>query len=557
MSDLHFQHWPGGIPHRITPPAQSIAQNLADAAARVPDKAAVIYYGARITYADLLRDVERIAGWLGAQGVRRGDRVLIDMQNCPQWIIAYYAILRADAAVVPVNPMYRRDELDHIIRDTGARVAIVGSELVEHVAPFLDDGPLEALLVAACADMAAPEGRADMPETLRDLTDGDVSGPGLTRWRDALADAPAPGPHAAGPDDLAVLLYTSGTTGQPKGCQHPHRTVQAVVRGYTEFTPYDGTEVSLSVLPFFHVTGMQNGMNAPLCAGSTIVLMSRWDRSLAGRLVGEHRITLFRSITTMIIDLMNAPDFDRFDLSSIRMIGAGGAAVPEGVAQKLKDRTGLEVIEGYGMSETIGVTHINPRHAPRQQCLGIPIFDVDARILDLETGEELGPDATGEIVISAPQVMQGYWRNPEATAEAFVEIAGKRFLRTGDIGHYDRDGYFYMTDRAKRMINAAGFKVWPAEVEALMHRHPDIAEACVIGAPDARRGETVIAHVVPRHGAGDLTAEGLIAWCHERMAAYKCPRHVVFTDALPRNGAGKVQWRELVAAQAHVSGAAE
>jgi len=317
-----------------------------------------------------------------------------------------------------------------------------------------------------------------------------------------------------------------------------------VIWGYRHFSPYTGDEVQLSVLPSFHVTGMQNGMNAPICAGSTVVLMTRWDRVLAGRLIAQHKVTMLRMITTMVIDLMNAPELPTFDLSSVQLIGAGGAAVPQGVAQRLKDLTGLEIIEGYGMSETIGVTHINPAHRPKQQCLGIPIFDVDCRVINPDSLEEMGEGEDGEIIIAARQVMKGYWRNPEATAQAILERDGKRFFRSGDIGHFDADGYFFMTDRLKRMINASGYKIWPAEVETLMHRHPDIAEACVIGVADQRRGETVKAFVVPRHGAA-LTEAVVIAWCRDQMAAYKVPRSVEFLDALPRSGSGKIQWREL------------
>ncbi|OWU86564.1 long-chain fatty acid--CoA ligase [Oceanicola sp. 22II-s10i] len=549
MTDLHLKHWPPGTPRQIEVPRQSVARNLIDTAERLPDQTAVIYYGARHSYAAMLRDARAVAGWLRHMGVKRGDRVVIDMQNCPQWMIAYYGIHLADAVVVPVNPMYRKAELEHIVRDTEARIAVVGSELVEQVAPLLESGDLDHLLVAAYADMAGAEGRQDLPEALAGLSDTDIDRPQTTRWRDALAASHPAGPHEAGADDLAVLLYTSGTTGLPKGCIHPHRTVQQVIWTYKHFSYYDDSVVQLSALPMFHVTGMQNGMNAPFCAGSTVVLMTRWDRALAGRWVGEHKVNVFRSITTMVIDLMNAPEFDSFVLSSLKLIGAGGAAVPKGVAQKLKDITGLEIVEGYGMSESIGVTHINPPQRPMQQCLGIPMYDVDCRVIDMETGAELGPDQPGEIVMHAPQIMEGYWRNPEATAEAFMQIDGKRFYKTGDVGLYDTDGYYFMTDRAKRMINASGFKVWPAEVEAMMHRHPDIAEACVIGVPDARRGESVKAFIVPRRGAA-LTEEALIAWCHEQMAAFKCPREIAFTDALPRNGAGKVMWRDLAAAEA-------
>ncbi len=557
MTDLHFQHWPPGVPRHIDVPAQSLVQNLFDTAARVPDKPALIYYGTTIAYAALLDEVDRIAGWLQANGVKRGDRVLLYMQNSVHWVAGYYAILRADSAVVPVNPMYRRAEIEHLASDTEARVALVGSELVDIIQPLVTTGHLDHILAAAYADKATPEGRADLPDTLAGLRETDIpdGNSALTRWNDALSSGHAPRPHLAGADDLAVILYTSGTTGHPKGCVHPHRTVQTVLHGYKHLSPYTGDEVLLSVLPYFHVTGMQNGMNTPILVGSTAVLMTRWDRDLAARLIARFRVSMFRSIVTMIIDLINAPDFDSFDLSSLTMIGAGGAAMPEAVAQRLLDITGLEVIEGYGMSESIGITHLNPYHAPRKQCLGIPVFDVDSRIIDVDTGVELGPDQPGEIVTCAPQVMTGYWRNPNATEAAFVTLDGKRFLRTGDIGRYDGTGFFYMTDRAKRMINASGFKVWPAEVEALMHHHPAIAEVCIIGVPDARRGESVKAFVIARADSdlgqeNLLTESSVIAWCHEQMAAYKCPRSVVFVDDLPRNGAGKVQWRELSAAEA-------
>jgi fatty-acyl-CoA synthase len=548
MSDLHHAHWPPGIPRQIEVPQQSVAQNLIDTATRLPDQTAVIYYGARHSYARMLDDARRVAGWLRHMGVKRGDRVIIDMQNCPQWMIAYYGIMLADAAVVPVNPMYRRAELEHIARDTEARIAIVGSELVPHIEPLLDAGDLDHLLVAAYADMADPDGRADLPEALRDLTDGDVTRDQTTQWRKALSANHPAGEHLAGPEDLALLIYTSGTTGLPKGCIHPHRTVQHVIWTYFNFTPYSSEVILLSSLPMFHVTGMQNGMNASFSAGSTMVLMTRWDRALAGRWIGEHNINIVRSITTMVIDLMNAPEFDNFDLSSLRMISAGGAAVPKGVAQKLLDITGLEIIEGYGMSEAIGVTHINPRHRPKQQCLGIPMYDVDCRVLDMETGAQLGPGQAGEIVIHAPQIMEGYWKNPKADTEAFVIIDDKRFYRSGDVGLFDEEGYFFMTDRVKRMINASGFKIWPAEVEMLMHQHPDISEACVIGTPDDRRGETVKAYVVPGRDKS-LTENGIIAWCQDNMAAYKCPRQIVFVESLPKNASGKVQWRDLVAAE--------
>jgi fatty-acyl-CoA synthase len=252
-----------------------------------------------------------------------------------------------------------------------------------------------------------------------------------------------------------------------------------------------------------------------------------------------------------VVDFLANPGIAEIDLSSLNVIRGGGAAMPEAVAHKLRELTGLSYVEGYGMSETMAATHINPPQRPKPQCLGIPVFDVDARIIDPTTLQELAPGESGEIVMHAPQVMQGYWRNDPATAEAFITLDGRRFLRTGDLARIDEDGYFFMTDRLKRMINASGYKVWPAEVESLMYHHPAIHEVCVIGARDARRGETVKALVVLKPGhLGTLSEADIAAWAHDHMAAYKSPRLVEFVASLPKSGTGKIQWRELQERQA-------
>jgi fatty-acyl-CoA synthase len=247
-----------------------------------------------------------------------------------------------------------------------------------------------------------------------------------------------------------------------------------------------------------------------------------------------------------MVDFLSNPRLGEYDLSSLTGTRGGGAAMPDAIAKKLKSLTGLDYVEGYGMSETIAGTHINPPHRPKPQCLGIPVFDVDSRVIDPVTLQELPQGETGEIIVHAPQVMRGYWRNQKATDEAFIELDGKRFLRTGDLGHIDEDGYFFMTDRLKRMINASGYKVWPAEVEALMYRHPAIHEVCVIGVKDEKRGETVKALVVPTVAqAGKIGAQEIIDWAHEQMAAYKAPRIVEFVASLPKSGSGKILWRKL------------
>ena len=342
------------------------------------------------------------------------------------------------------------------------------------------------------------------------------------------------------------MPYTSGTTGAPKGCMHTHRGVMSTLVGGALWSARTQDAVYLSVLPFFHVTGMTGSMNGPLYLGATIVLLPRWNADAAAMMMQRYRVTIWQSITTMMIDFVANPRLPEYDISSLQAVRGGGAAMPAAVAGKLKRLTGLEYIEGYGMSETMAATHLNPPHRPKPQCLGIPVFDVDARIVDPVTLQELGVGETGEIIVDGPQVMEGYWSDPQADAQAFVRIGGRRFLRTGDLGRVDEEGYFFMVDRLKRMINASGFKVWPAEVEAMMYHHPDIQEVCVIGARDARRGETVKALVVlAPERQGELTGEDIVAWAHERMAPYKCPRIVEFVAALPKSGSGKVLWRTL------------
>jgi len=290
---------------------------------------------------------------------------------------------------------------------------------------------------------------------------------------------------------------------------------------------------------------MQGSLNTPIYNGSTSVLLPRWDRDAAARYIERYRVNAWSAVPSMIIDFLSNPRLGQYDISSLSRMTGGGAAMPEAIAQRMLDR-GITYVEGYGLTETIAPTHINPPERPKKQCLGIPIFDTEARVVDPTDFHELPPGQVGELVISGPQVFREYWKQPAATAEAFVELDGKRFFRTGDLAKTDEDGYFFMVDRLKRMINAGGYKVWPAEVESLMYAHPAIAEACVIGARDARRGETVKALVVLKEAArGEVTAADIIEWSKQRMAVYKYPRVVDFVDALPRSATGKIDWRKL------------
>lgn len=549
MFTRHHKVWPKELPKSLNLPQTSLFTNLEISARRYPDHTAIIYYDTAICYRELLAEVEALAGYLQAKGVKKGDRVLLYMQNSPQYVIGYYAILRADAVVIPVNPMNRAAELEHYIADTGAQVCLAGQELAGFIVPLVAKTGLETVVVAAYRNYVRTATDLDLPAEVAAPAQP-LNAPGTESWENAINAGHVPSEHTAGPDDLAVFPYSSGTTGAPKGCMHTHRSVMATAVHRTFWNLSTANSLQLATLPFFHVTGMTSSMNSPIYSGSTAVIMTRWDRTTAARLIERYRITGWTNIVTMAVDFLSNPEIGNYDLSSLNTIGGGGAAMPEAVAQKLKTLTGLDYIEGYGLSETMAATHINPTGHPKAQCLGIPVFDVDSRIVDVETLAEKGPGEVGEIVSHGPQVTVGYWNRPMDTEAAFIELDGKRFFRTGDLGYYDEDGYFFMVDRVKRMINASGFKVWPSEVEGLMYRHPAIHEVCIISAPHEKRGETVKAVIVLTPEAANTTSEAdIIAWCKEQMAAYKVPELIQFVDELPKSPTGKLMWRALQEAE--------
>jgi fatty-acyl-CoA synthase len=559
----HDAVWPARLPAKITPPATSLWMNLAISALRYPDKPALVYMGTVFTYRALLNAAEKMASALSGLGVQAGDRVVLNMQNCPQLVVTHFAILRLDAVVVPVNPMNKAEELKHYITDPDTRVAVTTADLAPELAQASDALPLEQrlkhLVVTQFSDVFNPDALTpqDLPESwrawllpIRDLPK--LASGQAHAWQALMNTASVAALPAvkAGPDDLAVLPYTSGTTGLPKGCMHTHGTIMhnAVASGlWGNGTPEN---VTLCVVPMFHITGMVSVMHSSIFMGASLVIMPRWDRDAAGHLISKWRVTHWTNIPTMVIDLLGSPNLQNYDLSSLAYIGGGGAAMPEAVAQRLLDQFGLRYVEGYGLTETAAPSHTNPPDAPKKQCLGIPFMSVTSRIVDPETLAELPVGESGEIVISGPQVFKGYWKRPDATASAFFERDGLSFFRTGDMGRVDEQGYFFMTDRLKRMINASGFKVWPAEVEALMFRHPAIQEACIIATRDAYRGESVKAVVVLRQDhKGKVTEQDIIDWCRDNMAVYKMPRVVSFVDVLPKSGSGKVMWRALQEAE--------
>ncbi|KKK37832.1 long-chain fatty acid--CoA ligase [Mesobacillus campisalis] len=544
MLKLHFDHWPK-LAKSLTVPETSLYNNLQVSAARYPEHKAILYYGRAMTYRQLDHEVNALAGYLQHIGVEKGEKVLLFMQNSPQFVIGFYAILRAGAVVVPINPMLTAEELSFYIRDGEIKTGLAGQELYQKVKPLLGSTTLENLVLAAYSDYTGDDFEGVMPPEAQEPRI-DIQEPGHHLWKQALEANLKPAVHSAKADDLAVLPYTSGTTGLPKGCMHTNRTVQANTVGANHWSSATPNAVHLMSLPLFHVTGMVHSMHMPIYSGGTMAIMTRWSRDAAVELIKKNQCTHWVAIATMIVDFLANPNLKKEDIASLQSISGGGAALPEAVGERLHQLTGLRFVEGYGLSETIAQTHFNPPDRPKMQCLGIPSFDVDARIIEPATGRELGVGEVGEIIVCGPQVMVGYYNRDDENRQSFLEIDGKRFFRTGDIGRFDDEGYFFIVDRVKRMINASGFKVWPTEIESYLYKHPAIQQACVVGVPDPRRGESVKAFVILNEEyKGRISEDEIIEWAKQHMAAYKYPREIEFRSEFPMTSSGKILWRRL------------
>ncbi len=530
-------------------PSTTLFTNLSVSALRFPERPAIRFFGRDISYAELREAANRFAGWLQTEArVGPGDRVMLYMQNCPQWLIAYYGTLRADAVVVPVNPMNKAAELSHLVQDCEPRVVVCSPELLDQVLQVRDNSTLTHTVVAPYSDYLPAADEFGLPEWITATTGALPSD--CSRWMDTQNNDLRPRAARAKNSDLALINYTSGSTGRPKGCMHTHETFMHTTVGLATWHGHAPGTVFLGVAPMYQVAGLSVGVNCCIYVGGTLVPMPRWDRRLAAALIARYRIHYAGIAPTAIIDMLSDPSLDQYDLTSLKRVSFGGATMPDSVWQTIHQRLGLSFIEAYGMTETAATTHINPIDHPRRQCAGISFFDTDTLIVDPESLQVCNVGEDGEVLISGPQLFKGYWRQPEATEESYVEINGKRWFRTGDIGRMDADGYLYITDRVKRMINASGFKVWPAEVENALYAHPAIKEVCVIGYQDAYRGESVKAVVVLHPDRrNDSREEEIIQWAKERMAAYKYPRKVEFVDALPKSPVGKILWRDLQEAE--------
>jgi long-chain acyl-CoA synthetase len=511
----------------------NLVTNVASTVEDHPDAMAIHYEGTELSYEEFWTRTGQFAAGLAEAGIEPGDRVGIYLPNLPQFVVAFHGALRAGAVVVPMNPQYKSREIGHLLTDSGAEVVVTLADLVPIMAEVRDETSVEQVVSIGDA-----EGATAFEEF---LTEGE---PDIAERAD---------------DDVACQPYTSGTTGEPKGVLLTHHNLASNARAAADLLPGGITtdDKSLGVLPLFHIYGMTVTMNTSLFAGAAYYPLPEWDAQEALSLIESEGITVMQGVPAMYNDLLSQQNTDEFDLSSLRFVNSGGSSLPIEVLRQFEDRFGLDLYEGYGLTETSPVTHFNSPGARRVGSIGQPLEGVDSMIVDVNfepiNRVERGPvdesetdlDAiTGELVVAGPNVMKGYHDRPEANEESFTEYDGKRWFHTGDIGYWDEDDFFYIVDREKHMIVTGGYNVYPREVEELLFEHPGVADAAVVGIPDERRGETVKAFIVPTPDA-DATADDIKEYCLSNLAEYKHPREVEFVEELPRTTTGKVQKFEL------------
>ncbi|KJS69955.1 MAG: hypothetical protein JL50_01375 [Peptococcaceae bacterium BICA1-7] len=548
MDPIWFKSWPDGIPRHIEYPEATLPQVTAQHAREIPGREAINFYGCRISYDRLEKMTSSFAASLSARGVKKGDRVCLFMENCPQFIIATLGIWRTGAVAVPANPMFMEEELKHQLNDSGSKTIVLLDLLYPVLKRIKKETNLENIIITGYRDFLPPTPSLPLHPSLevpRQRYEGTVEMLTLLDGVPGKSRAPIkPG------QDLALLQYTAGATGPPKGAMITHsnmlsNTICSAIWNKAE----EG--IHLAVLPLFHVTGLVHSMNMPLYTGGTIILLARFDTETVIRAIEKYRVTHWVSIATMNIALVNYPDVKNHDLTSLKTCSSGGAPIPIKILEDFRSITGAGLVEGYGLSETISQVIVNPLDKPRHGSVGIPVINTEIRIASLgNPSREAALGEMGELLVKGPQVSSGYWQRPEETAIAIKD----GWLNTGDLARMDQDGYIYIVGRRKEMINASGYSVFPQEVENYLYEHPAVAEAAVVGIPDPYRGETVKAYIVlKREYENKISESDIISWARKKMAAYKYPRDVEFLMDLPRSGSGKIL-RHVLAQNSRTTG---
>ncbi len=537
-----------GVPETIDlktlEPIPILFENIAK---RHPNHTAFWYFGRRIRYRELERDIVRFSHALKRLGIRRGDRVLLHLPNVPQFVIAYFATLRIGAVVVPVNPTYRGDDLEHILESSGSKLIITLTKFFHDVekASRVTDTPAQIIVVNVKDYL--PRLKKVLFTFFREKKEGHQSPKNgsyasFANLMKRAGTKPVPY-HGGGVGSIALLQYTGGTTGRPKGVLLTQRNIIANTFQMKSWMPdfKEGGEVIAAVLPFFHIYGLTAILHNALLSGSAIVLFPEPDLPELVRLVKKHRITIMPGVPLLFERLLNfTPQIEKATFAALKFCVSGAAPLREEVEKQFEERTGAKLVQGYGLTETSGVTHVNPLHGKRKKgSIGLPVPNTFARVVNDETGEDLGPREVGELLVAGPQVMRGYWKDRNATKK--IKRAG--WLYTGDMAYYDEEGYFFLVDRKKDMIylKGSGLKIYPSEVEDVIAKHPFVREVVVVGIDDGEGGEVPAAYIVPNidYTSEEALLEEIREYCEKHLTSYKVPRTMFFVQELPKTILGK------------------
>jgi long-chain acyl-CoA synthetase len=536
-----LKHYPPGVPATVEVPLKSVPQVFDEATERDPQRAAVVFYGRSISYGELREATDRLANALAALGIRKGDRIALYLLNSPQFIIAYFAALKCGATVTPISPVYTSHEVRHQIQDSGARAVICQDILYEKVQKS-----------GAALDFAVLTNVGEYLPVLKRLfgKKADIRPAANLHWLQDLLKKHAPQAPAVGIDpraDLAALPYTGGTTGNPKGVMLTHyNLVAAQAMSEAAFRLAPGTEVILAFLPFFHIYGQAIIMLNGLCQGNLLVLFTSPDTEEILAAMERYQATVFYGVPTLYEYLKDHKDTNKANWKRLKLLVSGADTLHESTMKGWTKRTGSTITEGYGLSEVAAASHINPLARAKSGSFGCPIPSMQAAVINADTLEFVPPGETGELLLSGPNVMRGYWNKPEDSARAFLDKDGLRWLRTGDIVRMDEEGYFHFHDRSKDLIKYKGHSIFAKDVEDVLYGHPQIKAAGVIGVADPSVGQRIKAIVVLQGEArGKVSEDEIKAYCKQQLAEYKVPHIVEFRGELPKTDVGKVSRREL------------
>ncbi len=556
LSQPWLEHYPDTATPEMDIPAVSIPELFDQVSEQYGKKTAVIFYGKKISYKELRELADRFANALAGLGVKQGDRVALYLLNCPQYIVAYMGALKAGAVVTPVSPVYTSQEVRHQLMDSGAKTVVCQDILYDNVAAA--EVPLDSVIITGI-DEYLPKLKKMFAKGIAAKAYGGMQVPdaaliaeaGLLRMQDLLKDS-QPDPPAVSIDpgvDLAALPYTGGTTGLPKAAMLTHKNIvacQAEALAFWEHQFVDGDEVIIAFLPLFHIYGQVVIMLTGLVHGFTLVLFTTPDMDEILNSVERYGASGFYGVPTLYEYLKEYDKTARVNWKKLKVIVCGADTLHETTVDDWERRTGSRIVEGYGMTETAAVSHTNPLHRPKKGSFGLPIPNVTAAIVDIDGTEALPVGEVGEMILSGPNIMQGYWQRPEDNAETMLELAGKTWMRTGDLVSMDEEGYFHFFDRKRDLIKHKGYSVFAKHVEEVLYNHPQVKAAGVVGVPDPKVGQLIKAYVVLQAEArGKVSEEDLINYCKEELAHYKVPQIIEFRGELPKTDVGKVSRREL------------